>query len=100
MISSTQFQLAYNRLYKYIREYIWDFETINALADLEIETYKSFPDLDTLSKCLSTLKRLVNNTEVLLDDEDLNDAFERFQGLLDTKDTLYANLITFKTGVV
>lgn len=100
MIASTKFQKAYNELYRCIREYIWDFNTVNILADLEIETYKSFPDIDKLQKHLSDLKRDVSATDVYDEDEELKAAFEDFESLLDDTDEIYASLKTFKKVVV
>lgn len=97
MITATNLQSAYNALYKEVRRYIWDFETVSALADLEVETYQAFPDMEQLSKKFATFKRYVDATNVLRDDEDVKKAFDKFEELINDKDIeLYANLKTFQ----
>lgn len=97
MITATNLQSAYNALYKEVRRYIWDFETVSALADLEVETYQVFPDMEQLSKKLATFKRYVDATDVLRDDEDVKKAFDEFEELINDEGIeLYANLKTFQ----
>ena len=97
MITATNLQSAYNALYKEVRRYIWDFETVSALADLEVETYQVFPDMEQLSKKFATFKRYVDATDVLRDDEDVKKAFDEFEELINSEDIeLYANLKTFQ----
>lgn len=97
MITATQLQGLYNKLYKEIRKYIWDFETVNALADLEVETYKSFPDMDELVKRFEAFKRCVMTTDILQEDKDTKKALDAFEEAINSEDcTMYANLTTFQ----
>lgn len=97
MITATKLQSAYNALYTQVRRYIWDFETVSALADLEVETYQAFPDMEQLSKKLAAFKRFVSATDVLREDKDMKKAFDEFEELVDGEDTiLYANLKSFQ----
>lgn len=96
MISAKELQKAYNTLYKCIREYIWDFETVSVLVDLEVETYKTFPDIQLVSKHLKQLEQIVRYTDVYKDDDELKSAFDAFNELVDTDDEVYSALKTFK----
>ena len=69
MISSKQLQNSYNRLYKCLREYIWPSDIISCIADLEIETYKAFPDLKCVRDSYNRLK--FNCLRYIDDDEDM-----------------------------
>lgn len=101
MITATNLQCAYNDLYKEVRRYIWDFETVSALADLEVATYQTFPDIDQLKIAFSTFKRYVDSTGLLRDDEDLKRAFDAFDEILSDDDLeLYANIKSFQEVLV
>lgn len=97
MISSKQLQTAYNHLYKYLREYIWPANIVSHIADLEIETYKSFPDLEELSSRYNRLKS--ECLRYIDDDEDLKAAFEEYREILDSSNELYSKLNTRLEGV-
>ena len=97
MITATNLQNAYNALYKEVRNYIWDFDTVSALAELEVETYQAFPDMKQLSNKLATFKRYVDATDVMRTDEALKKAFDAFDEVVNGNDVeLYANLKTFQ----
>lgn len=97
MISSAKIQREYNRLYKEIRKYIWDFEAVEALADLEIEVYKLCPDIPTVRDRLNNLKYYTN--PLVLDDKDLDKAIHRFEDLINSDDTPYSKLWSVKEVV-
>ena len=45
MVSANELQNLYNDIYVQMRMYIWDFGTIELLADFEIAVYQRFPDI-------------------------------------------------------
>ena len=93
MVSNTELQLAYVELYKQFRKYIWEFKIIKDLANLEIETYRAFPDMNVLSKYFGILYSEIRN--ILEEDEDLNKSFESFSQLLkDVEKTIYKGIDT------
>jgi hypothetical protein len=94
MITSNEIQLAYIDLYKCLRNYIWDFETVESIANLEVASYKRFPNISEILICLHILK---NNVRFKLDekDEELDTAFDSFEQLLDSTDEVYASLKSF-----
>lgn len=83
-----------------MRNYIWDFQTVEALAELEIDTYKKFPDLDVLASDFIKLKSYVACTDVYHDDDEFQNSFSRFEDLLNSIDSIYADIQTFKKVVV
>lgn len=96
MISSKQLQNSYNKLYKCLREYIWPSNVVSGIADLEIEVYRSFPDLKEVR---NRYNRLKTSCFRYVDDEDMKVAFENFREILDSSDELYSKLNTRLEGV-
>lgn len=90
MINCADLQLAYNYLYSELRKYFWSFEAVEALANLETATYRACPDLSEIKHALTQMKYYAYQT--LFEDEDLKDAFESFEELLDSDDTTYMKL--------
>jgi len=95
MISSTSLQNNYIKLYEHLRKYIWEFEVVRTIADLEIATYKSFPDLLEIQKYLTQLRRLTSN--VIKEDKELSEAFNKFEESLQEDNLdVYANIKRFR----
>ena len=90
MINCTKIQHQYNRLYKELRKYIWDFEVVEAIADLEIECYKTCQDLNLIRNVFNVLKYYVQ--DVAYYDEDLAKSMDKFEELISSDDTPYAKL--------
>ena len=90
MISQNELQSLYRDLYVCIRKYMWPFHIVEHIADLEIECYKAFPDLDLVRDRLAVLNR--DMTDVSRDDEDMTNAFEAFQKALDSAESVYNKL--------
>jgi hypothetical protein len=77
-----------------MRKYIWDYDVVEALADLEVASYRIFPDVREVHEALSRLKYLVSYYDV--DDEELAAALDAFEELNPKQDELYANIISFQ----
>lgn len=99
MIQATLLQSLYNKLYKELRKYIWDFKTVESLADFEIAVYQRFPDINDVEKAFFKLRRDVVNTPIYKDDEDLQGALDDFEKQLEDADQIYADLSTFREVV-
>lgn len=89
MISCSEIHNLYNDLYKEIRKYFWTMPAVEALADLEVACYKACPDLVEVKNCVNNLKLYAR--DVILDDEDLKDAFDAFDEI-NVDDTVYVKL--------
>lgn len=86
-MNSNEIQNAYVNLYTQIRKYIWPFDVIDILVDLEIESFKSFPDVMKLRELLDRLHREIQST--ISDDKDLETAYSSFKKLIDDDNTMY-----------
>lgn len=97
--TATSIQTAYNKLYTEFRNYIWDFRCIEALADLEIEVYQTFPDVDKIKSKFSKLKREISFTDAFKTDDELKEVFDDFESDINDVEGLYANLKSFREVV-
>lgn len=70
MRSNIHLQQAYIKLYRHLRDFIWDFSVVELIADLEVESFTTFPDVDKLRK---TTNKLDIEFRDLLKDEDNED---------------------------
>ena len=69
-------------MYTELRNYIWGFDTVERLADLEVEVYNSFPDI---SKIQSTFNALYVDVRDMFDeDEELAEAVNSFKELIES----------------
>ena len=57
MISAKDLQRAYVNLYRQLRNYVWDVDTVEHLANFEIEVYNRFPDLAEIKRLFEILKK-------------------------------------------
>ena len=69
--TSVDIQNKYQKLYVFLMEYLWDYKVVEALANLEISCYKTFPDKDEMLKYLNELRKGIQATynELSKDDE-------------------------------
>lgn len=96
MITSRILQAAYTDLYVVLSEYIWDFDTVSAIADLEVASYQTFPDIGDIKRKLSKLKQLVQHSDVW--DDDIDAVFSSYEELLEDNE-VYADLAQFREVV-
>ena len=97
MISAKELQRKYRKLYVALRNYIWPFRVIEYIADLEIAVYQTFPDIFNVKIAFNVLR--INCLRLVPDDEEMIKAFDAFEELLESEDTLYAKLDTRQQGV-
>lgn len=74
MITSVQLQNAYIQMYRCMREYIWPYEAVSALADLEVSIFCAFPNMYEVRNNLAKLYTEIH--DVLIEDDKFNDKFE------------------------
>lgn len=84
VITSSDIQVKYEQLYEFLMEYLWEFTTVQALADLEIAIFKRFPDKDEMIRCLRKLKSEISYTYNEMAADDLEDFKEAFEDLEET----------------
>lgn len=88
VITSSDIQVCYEQLYEFLMGFLWEFQVVQSLANLEIAVFKRFPDKDEMTRRLRELKADISATynELSKDDrnefkeavEDLEDAIEKF----------------------
>lgn len=88
MVNSRELHEQYNNLYTAFRNYIWDYETVMCLANLEVATYQLCPNLDDISKYLSDLDYRISLTDI--SDPEIDGCI----------DNMYATLNDDASGVV
>ncbi len=79
-VTSKDIQAKYIKLYKFLMQYLWEYPTVEALANLELECYKTFPDKDAMLKYLRELEYKINSTYNELTEDDLPEFEETFEG--------------------
>ena len=92
MIAAAILQSAYNDLYTQLRNYIWDYETVVKIADLEVATYMAFPDIDNIKRAFSKLSVDIKDSDIYSDDEKLQQALDEFDEKLEGADQLFYKL--------
>ena len=90
MVSYADIRNAYIDLYREMRRYIWDFRIVEQLVEVEIDSFQTCVDMDKLSEDLRLLRQHIN--EVISDDEDLKDAIDAFQDIVDNETETFAKL--------
>lgn len=85
MIYSVDFQNAYVDLYKLMRNYIWDLDIVEMLADVEVATYDAFIDLEKLNKCYQKLYPEVTEVATDNEDEELKKSADAFKKMIEDR---------------
>ena len=98
MISNLDIQAAYNYLYECMRNYIWDVDVIEILANIEVTSYDAFVDRDKLAKLLDSLYREIK--DCFEDDEDFETAYTEFKDIVDGDDAQYVPLYKVNEVIV
>lgn len=80
MISSLDLRNTYCDLYAEIRKYLWDVKTLEILAELEVECYTAFPDMERVRNILSRLRSAMNSA--IKEDEYLEKEFNELDSLV------------------
>lgn len=96
MTRAEELQNVYVDLYIQFRNYVWNFDTIEALADLETAVYQKFPDIDDIKKKFKDFKKLVSSTGTYNNDEELKEAFSEFEDMLDKVEEIFADIETYE----
>ena len=82
VITSSDIQVRYEQLYKFLMDFLWEFKTVQDLANLELAIFKRFPDKDEMLKRLRDLKLGISYTynELSEDDEtEFKEAVEKLE---------------------
>lgn len=86
MTDIKELQNGYESLYECMMQYVWDYNTVSHLVDLQLSIFKAFPDVLEIKSNFSKLFRDI--TPEFEQDKDLEEAANSFQSLIDeTEDT-------------
>lgn len=83
MICSVDFQNAYVDLFALMRNYIWDLDVVEMLADVEVDTYDAFLDLEKLSKDFQRLYSEIKEVAQDNDDKELQESADSFKKMIE-----------------
>lgn len=97
MISSKKIQNAYNHLYEALRKYVWPFQTIEQIVDLEIASYQAFQDLKDLKDKYNKLYSSCQSQ--IREDTDLMKAFDDYKEVIDSDNTVFVKLYQVRETV-
>lgn len=80
MTSSVIIQNKYISLYKLLRNYLWNFQTVEDIAELEMECFRALPDVDRIKMKLNAVSNAA--IYVIRDDNKLKECLDSFYDLL------------------
>lgn len=81
-------------MYTELRNYLWDFNTVEYLADLEVAIYRRFPEISEIRNKFNMLYRSIINA--CYDDEYLDAAVSDFKNIINSSDQFYSKLVSFR----
>ena len=90
MISSVRIQDKYNRLYKCLREYLWDWSSIECIADFETACYQAVPDLATIKSRFGSICSICG--QLRRENEELDKELNAMASLLNDGDSVYKKI--------
>lgn len=96
MTSSVIIQNKYISLYKLLRNYLWNFQTVEDIAELEMECFRALPDVDRIKMKLNAVSNAA--IYVIRDDDKLKECLDSFYELLE--DTSVCKKILISQEVV
>ena len=104
MICSVDFQNAYNELFALMRNYIWDLDVVEMLADVEVATYDAFLDIEKLNRCFQRLYPEVMDVAKDNDDDEMKkcaDAFKKMiEDAINNEESAYLDLYKVQEAAV
>lgn len=81
-VSSQDLRNEYVKFYNEVRRYLWPFQVLKDLAEIETNIYSAFMDVDKLRVDFAKLRKAMK--DVLKDDKPLSTEVEKMQNLLDS----------------
>lgn len=97
MVCLAEIENQYIKLYKVLRNYIWDYSVVELIAGLEVACCQAFPQIAEVRRLLDALKQAIR--DVTAQDEELQVAFEQFEQLLNSSDDVYMKLSSVREVV-
>lgn len=83
MMSSVDLQAGYVSLYADMRNYIWDLDVVEMLADVEVDVYDAFVDAEKLKRDYAKLYSVVSSEAAANKDESMQESADVFKQLIE-----------------
>ena len=81
LVTSSDIQAKYEKLYTFLMQFLWEFEVVQKMANLEIAVFKRFPDQEEMLKCLNELNKCISYTYNEMAEDDDKEFQKAFNGL-------------------
>ena len=98
MLNSYDIQEKYIALYRNLRNYAWEADVVEIIADMEIAIYTAFPDIQFIKQCIYDLTREI--ADVLAEDEELKSSLEELTELIYSEDVKYMPISVVKEAML
>ena len=98
VITSSDIQVKYQKLYRFLMQYLWQYNVVEDLANLEIACYQRFPDKEEMLRCLKKLNNGIKSTyNELSDDEEpeFEAAYDALEAAIEDYDSENASVDVF-----
>ena len=92
LTETNKLKITYTRMYSVLSDYIWDFDIVAALVEVEVETYRLFPDLELLRNNIRTLRMLVRQVVNRKDDNRILSAIDTFSKAVNDVEEVYVKI--------
>lgn len=96
MINSVRLQDAYINLYSELRKYIWRFDIVELIADLEVAVFTRFQNINRVNELITKLYSEIK--DLITEDDDLNESFNKFFDIIQEADTVYVKILNTTGG--
>lgn len=83
-VSSQDFRNVYEKFYNDARRYLWPFDVLEVLSDIEVNIYSAFIDVPKLRVDFAKLRKAMQ--DVLQDDKLLSENVRKIEKLLEDKE--------------
>lgn len=90
MITLTDLTRKYVKMYEAVRRYIWPYDTVEDLANLEVAIYNRFPDIEDVRIKFDRFYRDIQLE--CKNDEDLDSAVSALKDIIYSDDLMYSPL--------
>lgn len=98
MLNTNDIQSKYNDLYVQMRKYIWDYRSVELLAELEVAVYERIPDMNEVRKCFKALQ--IETHDIYAQDDEFRKSFDDFESLINESDQVYSKLEVMREVLV
>ena len=90
MISLQDLKRNYVKLYSEVKNYIWPFDTVQDLAELEVAVFDRFPDMNKVRNLFNKFRTDIYRE--IHDYDELKEAVDDFQEFIESEDEIYSQL--------